>query len=116
MNEGVGGRQEVISNCSKRKCGIMRVFASMQKLSCLVLLVWALVGCAWGQTYEVTVGGGLARMSKAPLGSVSAEDAKDDDTVLKNGYSYGIRLTYNPYVYYGHEVGYRYTSAGVRTR
>ncbi len=94
----------------------MCVLASMQKLSCLALLVWVLAGCAWGQTYEVTVGGGLARMSKAPLGSVSADDPIDDDTVLRNGYSYGVRLTYNPYVYYGHEVGYRYTRAGLRTR
>ncbi len=61
----------------------MCAFASMQKLSCLALLVSALVGCAWGQTYEVTVGGGLARMSKAPLGSVSADDPNDDDTVFR---------------------------------
>lgn len=94
----------------------MCVFASMQKLSSLALLVSALVGCAWGQTYEVTVGGGLARMSTAPLGSVSSDDPKDDDTSFKkNAHSYGLRLTYNPYAYYGHEVGYRLTRASLRT-
>jgi len=93
----------------------MCTFASMQKLSCLALLVSALVGCAWGQTYEVSVVSGLARMSKAPLGSVSVDNPQDNDTVLRNGYSYGVRLTYNPYVYYGHELGYLYTRAGLRT-
>jgi len=88
----------------------------MQKLSCLAMLVSALVGCAWGQTYEVSVAGGLTRMSTAPLGSVSAEDPLDDDTSFKkNAYGYGGRLTYNPYDYYGHEVGYRFTRASLRT-
>jgi hypothetical protein len=88
----------------------------MQKLPCLVLLVSALFGRAWGQTFEVSVLGGLARMGKAALGSVSAEDAKDDDTQFKNGYSYGARLTYNMRGYYGHELGYLYTRAGIQTK
>lgn len=94
----------------------MCAFAVMQKLSCFALLLSGLLGCAWGQTYEVSVVGGLARMSKAPLGSVSSEDPKDDDTTLRNGYGYGGRLTYNTPGYYGHELGYMFARVGLRTR
>jgi hypothetical protein len=88
----------------------------MQKLARLALLVPALMACAWGQTYEVSVVSGLARMSKSPLGSVSADDPIDNDTMFKRtAYSYGVRLTYNPYQYYGHEAGYTYSRAGLRT-
>lgn len=94
----------------------MFAFASMQKLACLALLGWALVGCAWGQTYEVSVVSDLDRLSKAPLGSVSAADPQDNDTMFKSSaYTYGVRLTYNPYQYYGHEAGYLYTRASLRT-
>jgi hypothetical protein len=87
----------------------------MQKLGCLALLVSALVVCAWGQTYEVSAESGLARMSKAPLGSVTVDSPLDNDTMFKaTAYSYGVRLTYNPYQYYGHEAGYEYTRATLR--
>jgi hypothetical protein len=45
-------------------------------------------------------------MSKEPLGSSSPVSPKDDDTTFRNGYSNGIRLTWNPHRYYGYELGY----------
>lgn len=94
----------------------MCAFAHMQKLASLALLVSGLSICAWGQTYEISLLSGWARMNKGPLGSVSADDPQDFDTTFKNGYSFGARLTYNTRGYYGHEVGYVYTRAGIQSK
>jgi hypothetical protein len=51
------------------------------------------------------------RISRAPLGSISDEGKKDDDTKLKGLYGYGGRLTWNTPGYYGHELGFNYNRA-----
>jgi hypothetical protein len=55
-------------------------------------------------------------MSKAPLGSSSPESQDNRDTTFRNGYSNGLRLTWNPHRYYGYELGYLQTRATVQTK
>jgi opacity protein-like surface antigen len=54
-------------------------------------------------------------MSKAPLGSNNTDNPVDDETKFRNGSSTGIRLTLNMRGYYGHELGFLHTRAGIRT-
>jgi hypothetical protein len=93
----------------------MSAFVRMQKLASIAVLVFGLSICASGQTYEISVLSGWARMSKRPLGSISADDPKGSDTRFKDGYSFGARLTFNTRGYYGHELGYVYTRAGIQS-
>jgi hypothetical protein len=72
-------------------------------------------GAGQAQTFEITVTGGYPRVSSAPLGSISPEDGKDDDTKLKGDYGYGLRLTVNTPGYYGHEFGYMRNRAKLST-
>lgn len=88
----------------------------MRNLPHLALVFFAILGAARGQTYEVSTFGGLMRMSKAPLGSLNSNDPVDTDTSFRNGFTYGLRFTYNMRGYYGHEFGYAYARATVRTR
>ena len=87
----------------------------MKKPLCVVPLFLALLGSAWAQTYEVSVVRGLARMSKSPLGSNNGNNPVDNETTFRNGSSTGIRLTLNMRGYYGHELGFLHTRAGIRT-
>jgi hypothetical protein len=88
----------------------------MRNLPHLAVVFFAILGAARGQTYEVSAFGGLMRMSKAPLGSLNSGSPRDNDTNFRNGFTYGLRFTYNMRGYYGHEFGYAYTRATVRTR
>jgi hypothetical protein len=88
----------------------------MRNLPHLALVFFAILGAARGQTYEVSASGGVMRMSKAPLGSLNSDSPVDTDTNFRNGFTYGLRFTYNMRGYYGHEFGYAYTRATVRTR
>jgi hypothetical protein len=88
----------------------------MRNLPHLAFVFFAILGAARGQTYEGSLFAGVARMSKAPLGSLSTDKPVDTDTSFRNGLTYGLRFTYNMRGYYGHEFGYAYTRATVRTR
>jgi hypothetical protein len=55
-------------------------------------------------------------MSRAPLGSSSPESPADTDTRFRNGFTNGVRLTWNPHRYYGYELGYFQTQATVETK
>jgi hypothetical protein len=72
-------------------------------------------GAAPAQTYEISVSAGYPRLSSAPLGSLSQEGAKDNDTKLKGLQSYSARLTRNTRGYYGHELGFSYSRARLET-
>ena len=87
----------------------------MRKLLWIVPLFLAFLGLACAQTYEVSIIRSWARMSKKPLGSNNAESPIDNETAFRNGSSYGVRLTLNTPGYYGHELGFMYTTAGLRT-
>jgi len=80
-----------------------------------LLFCLALAGAATAQTWEISVSRILPRISSAPLGSISEESKKDDDTKLKGNYGYGGRLTWNTRGYYGHEIGYNYIYAQLTT-
>jgi hypothetical protein len=71
----------------------------------------ALGGAALAQTWEVSFSPLYPRISPTPLGSISEEDKKDDDTKLKALSGYGARLTWNTRGYYGHEIGFNYIRA-----
>lgn len=68
-------------------------------------------GAAGAQTYEVSASRIYPRIGQAPLGSMSEEKKKDDDTKLKGLYGWGARLTWNTPGYYGHELGFNYHRA-----
>ena len=87
----------------------------MRKLLCVVPLSLAFLGSACAQTYEVSISRSLARMSKKPLGSNNTLLPVNDETTLRNGSGYGIRFTLNSRGYYGHEIGFVHTRAGLRT-
>ena len=93
----------------------MTASTRMRKPLCVVPLFLAFLGSAWAQTFEVSVFRGWARMSKAPLGSNNVDTPIDSETRFRNGSSTGIRLTYNMSGYYGHELGFMHTRAGIRT-
>jgi hypothetical protein len=76
------------------------------------LIAW---GAAQAQQLEVSVLGGYPLISRAPLGSLSTDSPKDDDTKLKGSYTYGARLTWNTKGYYGNEVGFTFNRATLRT-
>lgn len=78
---------------------------------CAVLTCLLMCGAAWAQKYEISVSRLYPRIGKAPLGSMSKEDKKDDDTKLKGLYGWGGRLTWNTPGYYGHELGFNYNRA-----
>jgi opacity protein-like surface antigen len=87
----------------------------MRKPLCVVPLFLVFLGSAWGQTVEVSIFRGWARMSKSPLGSTNLDSPIDSETRFRNGSSTGIRLTLNHPGYYGHELGLMHTRAGIRT-
>lgn len=93
----------------------MTASTRMRKLLCVVPLFLAFLGSAWAQTYEVSLFRGFVRMSKAPLGSNSVDNPIDSETRFRNGSTTGIRLTYNMSGYFGHELGFMHTRAGIRT-
>ena len=93
----------------------MAASTRMIKPLCAVPLFLAFLGSAWAQTYEVSIFRGFARMGKAPLGSNNSDTPVDNETTFRNGWSTGIRLTLNMRGYYGHEVGFMHTRAGIRT-
>ena len=88
----------------------------MKRIWCIALLLVAAFASLRAQTFEVSPVYGWARMGKSPLGSSSAESQKDDDTTLRNGYSYGLRFTINTRGYYGHELSYVQSRVGLRVR
>jgi hypothetical protein len=93
----------------------MAVSTRMIKPLCVVPLFLVFLGSAWGQTVEVSIFRGWARMSKSPLGSTNLDSPIDNETRFRNGSSTGIRLTLNHPGYYGHELGLMHTRAGIRT-
>ncbi len=88
----------------------------MKKLLQIATIFLAALGAGRCQTYEVSASGGVMRMGRTPLGSLNTQDPVDDDTTFRNGYTYGLRFTYNTRGYYGHEFGYSYTRVTVHTR
>ncbi len=88
----------------------------MKQFLCFAVLMLGVCAPAWGQTIEVSVLRGWARMSKTPLGSSSPESPLDGDTKFRNGYSNGVRLTWNPHRYYGYELGYLQTRATLEAK
>jgi opacity protein-like surface antigen len=88
----------------------------MKQFLCFVILAFGVCPQSRGQTVEVSVLQGWARMGKAPLGSSSPESPDDSDTKFRNGYSTGLRLTWNPHRYYGYELGYLRTVPTLETK
>jgi len=82
----------------------------------VALLSFTVLGGVQAQTFEISVLGGLSRMGRAPLGSIAEQNPKEDDTKLKSGFGYGVRVTLNTPGYYGHELGYIYNRATLRAR
>jgi hypothetical protein len=75
----------------------------MRVLSFCCLLA---AGSAVAQTVEVSAGGGLVRMGKAPIGSISTKSPMETDSKFKaTAYGYGARVTLNTKGYYGFELG-----------
>ena len=76
-------------------------------------------GVARAQKYEIAPTAGYLRIGRAVLGSISPETPQDNDTRLKSNVAYGVRLTWNPWNYYGHELTYLYSrstlTSAVRT-
>ena len=93
----------------------MATSTRMTKPLCVLPLFLAFLGSAWAQTFEVSIVRGWARISKAPLGSNNFTSPIDNETQFRNGSSTGIRLTLNMGGYYGHELGFLHTRAGIRT-
>jgi hypothetical protein len=58
---------------------------------------------AFGQQTEVAVSGGVSRLQNPFIGS---------GVTLDNGFRLGFRLTLNPYLNFGHEIGYNYSRTG----
>jgi hypothetical protein len=58
------------------------------------------------QTLEVSPFVSYMHMGKAALGSISENNQTDTDTRIGSSRGYGIRLTWNPWKYYGHELSY----------
>jgi opacity protein-like surface antigen len=77
-------------------------------------LAW--YGAATAQTWELSASRIYPRFSGTPLGSISEEEKKEDDTTLKGLYGYGVRLTRNTKGYYGHEIGFNYNYARVTAK
>jgi hypothetical protein len=69
-------------------------------------VVLAAGGAGRAQTFEVSPFAAYLRMGRAPLGSASPESPQDTDSRLKSAMGYGVRLTWNPWNYYGHEITY----------
>lgn len=69
-------------------------------------VVLAACGAASAQTYEIAPTASFIRIGRAPLGSISPNDRQDTDSRFKNALAYGVRLTWTPWRYYGHELGY----------
>lgn len=76
------------------------------------LCIYAVAG---GQGLEITPFVGWAGSNRAPLGYSSEVEGTDKDTFIRNGYSRGVRVTFNSHRYYGHEVTYLLTRAKVQT-
>ncbi len=71
---------------------------------------------AHAQTYEFSAVGGYTRLSHAPLGSIITNTEKKlNDTTLKGGNSYGVRVAINTRGYYGHVFGYIQTNGRLST-
>jgi hypothetical protein len=88
----------------------------MRHLLCFVVLALGVCASAGGQTVEVSILRAWARMSKTPLGSSSPSSPDDHDTTFRNGYSNGLRLTWNPHRYFGYELGYLQTHVTLRAK
>jgi hypothetical protein len=56
------------------------------------------------QNTEASVSGGVSRLQNALLGR-----ANTTDVTLDNGFRLGFRLTLNPNLFIGHEIGYAYS-------
>lgn len=78
----------------------------MKTLRSAALLSLLACCAALAQRFELSVLSGIPRISDAPLGSLSEQEAQDDDTRLEGRQSYGVRFTINTPGYYGHEFGY----------
>jgi hypothetical protein len=78
----------------------------MRTFSGLLFLIPSLV---FGQQTEASISGGVSRLSNAAIGSASGIPVS-----LDNGFRLGFRLTLNPYLYFGHEIGYSYSRTGFR--
>ncbi len=87
----------------------------MKQFLCFAILAFGVCSQAWGQTVEISVLEGWARISKTALGSSSPASPQDTDTKFRNGYSSGLRLTWNPHRYYGYELGYLWTRPTLET-
>jgi len=83
-----------------------------------VVLLAGLLWPARGQKWEVSPLGTYWRVSPTGLGSLNESTAtrEDDDTILKGGSAYGVRLTRNTQGYYGHEIGVIRARATLRSR
>jgi hypothetical protein len=96
----------------------------MKKLYCFLVFSVLFCGAAWAQqpggekkpTFEFSVIGGYPKWGKTLIGSINADDPKDDDSKLKGEYAYGARFTINTRGYYGHEFEYMYQRAKFQTQ
>jgi len=68
------------------------------------------------QTYEFSVFGSRIGANGKPLGSLSGNRPRDDDSRLRAGYGYGARVTWNTPGYYGHELTYIHSRPTFETK
>lgn len=82
----------------------------------VLLLLGVSVACP--QALEVGIHAGVSRLSNRSLGTVStpiSAGAVETDTFsLQDGFRIGFRVTFNPQVYFGHEIGYAYNRTYLR--
>lgn len=79
----------------------MRTFLGLFLVSCSLV---------FAQMTEASVSGGVSRLSNAAIGSSNSTAIS-----LDNGFRLGFRLTLNPKLFFGHEIGYAYSRTAFKT-
>lgn len=87
---------------------------SMKTHTTLALALLCAVAVS-AQTFEISASGGYNYIKKSNLGSLNADEPKEDDSYLKPGAVFGARFTYNTKGYYGHEITILQTNAKFRS-
>lgn len=73
----------------------------------IFLLFLTTISIGSAQNTEVSVSGGVSRLQNALLGTSGSTGVS-----LDNGFRLAFRLTLNPNLYTGHEIGYAYSRTG----
>lgn len=82
------------------------------KLKSLVLALFLAVAAS-AQVAELSLSGGVSKLSNNDIGSLSTT-GRGNDLELGDGFRLGFRLTLNNWKFFGHEVGYAYNRTKLR--